>query len=195
MLSRLDPLIKIVARHAENIHAKMDIRRDESTINERNKRENDENAHQNIPWEDTTEVSTEALRNFLQELLGVSPAAAMPGPVSQDKPVSFPPHSAVPTPAHYDPSASRAVKAYQTTGKMVHDANVTGEAVTPRPEIPVSSASVSLSADFKDEELQQIRGYIEDLAALEKSGVTVLSLQRNMTFLESISQAIHLARR
>jgi hypothetical protein len=181
--TRLDPFIQAVARQAENVYTKMAIRRDESENFGRKKRGEDEALAKSIPWEDTTDVSILALRGFLEDLLGVGHSAdggqvtgELPLPPVADSQQSTSPKSA----------ASYAARAYRTTGRVVHDENVTA----PPPVISSPSSDIRLGDDFGDAERDMMRGYIDDLTAIEKSGITHLTLRRSLTFLESIHQAI-----
>jgi hypothetical protein len=182
--TRFDPLIKAVARQAENVYTKMAIRRDETENFWRKKRGEDEAASRSIPWEDTTDVSILALRGFLEDLLGVPhtdqsilTTGELPLlPVTGNNEQHTPPAT----------GASYAARAYRTTGRVVHDENVT----SPPPVISTPSSALQLGDDFGDAERDMMRGYIDDLTALEKQGISHLTLRRSLTFLESIHQAI-----
>ena len=182
--TRFDPFIQAVARQAESIYTKMAIRRDESENFGRKKRGEEQAAAKSIPWEDTTDVSILALRGFLEDLLGVGHSGQMEQttgelplrPVDDKEGQRLPPPSA----------ASYAARAYRTTGRVVHDENVTA----PPPVITPPSDNLRLGDDFGDAERDMMRGYINDLTALEQRGMTHLTLRRSLTFLESIHQAI-----
>lgn len=187
--TRFDPFIQAVARQAENIYTKMAIRRDESENFGRRKRGEDEAATKSIPWEDTTDVSILALRGFLEDLLGVNHSGNM-GQDTAELPLlsggggmdgkQSPPPTA----------ASYAAKAYRTTGRVVHDENVTA----PPPVIAPLSSDLQLGDDFGDAERDMMRGYIDELTALEQRGINHLTLRRSLTFLESIRQSIEMTK-
>lgn len=188
--TRLDPLIQAVARKAENIYSKMAIRRDESQDLGKKKQGSGAEDLTPIPWEDTTDVSVVALRGFLEDLLGL----AHTGTLNSDiLPLPTPP---TPQPNAPQTAASHAANAYRATGRVVHDENV--EIFEPSPIIPdaplQSDTDVRLGDDFGEEERETMRGYLRDLTELERRGVTFLTLQRSLTFLESIRQAIELAK-
>jgi hypothetical protein len=181
--TRLDPFIQAVARQAENIYTKMAIRRDESENFGRKKRGEDEAAAKSIPWEDTTDVSILALRGFLEDLLGVSHSvsnAQSTGELTLTLDAGL--GSQPPAPS----ASSYAARAYRTTGRIVHDENVT----VPPPVIATTSSDLQLGDDFGEAERDMMRGYIADLSEIEKRGITHLTLRRSLTFLESIHQAI-----
>lgn len=187
----VDSVRPAMLRRAEKIYTKMGIRRDESEDLGRKKK--DESTESSVLWEDMTEVSLVALRSFLEDLLGIDHSVPITPPTSSFSPVP-PPHSL----------ASHAAHAYETTGKAVHDENVAGkrgnilitsdggpsDGSSAPSSSPSSQAGFSLGADFGESERATLRGYIQDLTQLEQQGVETLTLQRSLTFLESIQQAI-----
>lgn len=189
--SGVDSVRPAMLRRAEKIYTKMGIRRDESEDLGRKKK--DESTESSVLWEDMTEVSLVALRSFLEDLLGIDHSVPITPPTSSFSPVP-PPHSL----------ASHAAHAYETTGKAVHDENVAGkrgnilitadggpsDGSSAPSSSPSSQAGFSLGADFGESERATLRGYIQDLTQLEQQGVETLTLQRSLTFLESIQQAI-----
>jgi|GEM_PF-1371501 len=183
-----DLFFQAVVRKAEKIYSKLELHRDESgNLGRRKKSPTDEETKSSL-WEDTTDVSIVALRGFLEDLLGVQHSKNTadnssfvpiispdtPYPVSQQK-----------------IAASNAAKAYQTTGRIVHDENV--DAGTAKPIIPtrpMPSSDTELGEDFGEGERDKMHEYIRDLTQLERQGITQLTLRRSLTFLESIHQAI-----
>lgn len=184
-----DPFIQAVVRKAEAIYTKMAIRRDESQDLTKRRKNNDTTDMTPIPWEDTTDVSVVALRGFLEDLLGL----AHSDPHIQSDILPLPPVP-VDQPIAPQTAASYAAQAYRATGRVVHDENV--EIVEPSPIIPPSApdTQVRLGDDFGEAERETMRGYLQDLVALERAGVGFLTLRRSLTFLESIDQAIKSAR-
>lgn len=187
--TRLDPFIQAVARKAEGIYTKMAIHRDESQDLTRRRKDHSDTDAAPMPWEDTTDVSVVALRGFLEDLLGLAHSGLQANsdilplpPVSTEQPTA--PQTA----------ASHAAQAYRTIGRVVHDENV--EIAAPSPIIPATTpdTDVRLGADFGEAERETMRGYLSDLVELERAGVTFLTLRRSLTFLESIDQAIKLAK-
>lgn len=183
--TRFDPFIQAVARRAEGIYTKMAIRRDESQdLTRRRKDEGDTDAS-SLLWEDTTDVSVVALRGFLEDLLGLTHS----DPHMNTDLLPLPPVPAD-QPTAPQTAASHAAQAYRNTGRVVHDENV--EIVAPIPIITPSTSptDVRLGDDFGEAERETMRGYLSDLANLERRGVEFLTLRRSLTFLESIDQAI-----
>ena len=187
--TRLDPFIQAVARRAEGIYTKMAITRDESQDLTRRKKDGGDGDKVSIPWEDTTDVSILALRGFLEDLLGLSHPSLQTG--ANDLPL-LPVNAEQPTAPQT--AASHAAQAYRNTGRVVHDENV--EMPAPAPIIPpaASDTTVTLGDDFGEAERELMRGYLQDLVDLERKGVTFLTLRRSLTFLDSIHQAIILAK-
>ncbi len=186
--SGLTPIIRGVVRKAESVYSKMGIRRDESEDLTRKKRGNGDGEAKSIPWEDTTEVSIAALRGFLEDLLGLTHSDG-----TQETVASIPPPQATAIEHAINPTAARAANAYQSMGRVVHDKNVVTS--IPLPDIPQSTEPKNtdktvLGDDFGEDERDRLRGYIADMAELERRGISMLTLRRSLTFLESIHQAI-----
>lgn len=181
MWNRIDPLIQPITRKVEQTSPRMEIRRDESEHYGGRKKGGGEDEVAPIPWEDTTVVSVAGLRNFLQSLLG--------GAESQDTLKAAPEGNLDQTPPEFhepvNTYVSRATHAYQSTGKAVHDRNV-GE---PAP-ITTGANAVTLGADFGEEDLNRIRGYIDRLAELDRNGIPEITLRRTLGFLDAIGQGI-----
>lgn len=177
--TRFDPIIQAVTRRTESIYTKMGIKRDESEDLGRKKRGQAEDDTKSITWEDTTEVSIQALRGFLEDLIGIggesnpSPQQAAPQPTQQA-----------------NSAAARAAHAYQSTGQIVHDKNIETPPIPHTPQQQTSESLARLGDDFGEEEIAVIRDYIRQMIALEMRGVTELTLRRSLTFLESIKLAI-----
>lgn len=164
-------------------------------------RKKDGSTETSVLWEDMTEVSLVALRSFLEDLLGIDHSVPITPPTILSPNVQ-PPPSPPASPSHS--LASHAAHAYETTGKAVHDENVAekrGNNLITTDGSPSDSSSgpslgtpsqagFSLGVDFGESERATLRGYIQDLTQLEQQGVETLTLQRSLTFLESIRQAI-----
>ena len=166
----------------------MGLGRDESVVDDRKKGEDRGRLEE---WEDMTEVSILALLGFLQELIGLSPTTASISPV-----FAPPLESSVPAAIPENPVASRAARAYQTTGRMVHDRNVAPEnppppIIPPQQPIPTdSSGTGAVTGNFSADEVETIQNYIAALVKLEQKGLESVYLSRSSTFLESIRDAI-----
>ena len=151
-------------RHVEQANARLEIRRDESQGGRRKKDQSGGDDYVSVPWEDISYVTVASLRVFLGGLLAA-------GDDSVYQPV---PHEASST------INQRAVSAYQSIGRAGHDENITSAPP------PISA----VETNFTDEDLDRVRGFVVDLAALDHNGVTELALQRSATFLDSIDAAI-----
>jgi hypothetical protein len=158
-------------------NTRMEIKRDESQAQNRKAKDSDGDSYQSIPWEDTTEVTVSALRAFLHTLLYGDEAQT--APIAQTPPPST--------------RAGRAASAYQSTARAVHDPNVTAKApppVTPQPVDMAEGDRPILDESFGEDERLLIQTYLQDLSRLQGLGVEVLTIQRNLTFLEAIGESI-----
>lgn len=187
MWSRIDPLIQTIARKVEQTDPRMEIRRDESELYTKRKRE-DDGSSRSMPWEDTTIVSVTALKNFLMGLLGTVGIQSNPEHAEEDQP-----QEEAGITDHHDPAStylSRATNAYQATGRAVHDKNIETPPPNTKLEDGREASMVALGEDFGEEGRAQIAQYIQDLSGLEKNGVEDIALRRTLTFLEAIGQGI-----
>lgn len=178
MFSRLEPLLRPVTRRTESTDTRLAIRRDESKEQGGRKRGHSEADYTAIPWEDIAAVSTASLKTFLQSLLlGSAPQAVAPAA------------PATPEPERHSPTTlgARATGAYQTMGRAVHDRNVEIEV---QPVAAAPADTTVLGGDFGEAELKQVRQFVSDLIDLERRGIHELTIQRSLTFLESVRQGI-----
>ncbi len=189
MVMRLDPLLPIPhVRSTEATDTRMAIRRDESKDPKQGSGGQVHEDYTGIEWEDTAGVSTAALKTFLQSLLGTAPAASTPNISAEAL------QAAAATP-HHEPTTitARASNAYLTTGRAVHDPNI--EAPVPQPAAIVDHPeTVVLGHDFTEEDRKRIARFMGDLSELERRGVTELSVQRNLTFMDGVEEAIKQAK-
>jgi hypothetical protein len=176
MFSRLDPILKTITRRTEKADTRLAIRRDESKETGRRKGAHGADEFASVPWEDTASVSTASLKTFLQSLLGDGPPAVPDAPdENRHTPTTL---------------GARAAGAYQSMGRAVHDRNV--EADPASAPAPADTAS-ALGHDFGDADLSRIRQFVSDLIDLERRGIHELTIQRSLTFLDSVQQGILLA--
>lgn len=179
MFSRLEPILRPVVRRAESTDTRMAIRRDESQDLGRRKSRGRNEEIAPIPWEDLASVSTAALRAFLQTLLHAGgPAPAPAEAASRHEPTTL---------------GSRATSAYQTMGRAVQDRNVVTESPPGLPDVPTDAPhpeTAVIGHEFGEDEIRRVTVYIGDLIELERRGVLELTIQRSLTFLDSIGQAI-----
>lgn len=183
MWSRIDPLLQVITRKVEQSDPRMELRKDESG-QQGFQRKNEPQPQSQIPWEDTTIVSVQALIGFLGELLkGAAGVATNP-----EEEIKLP----EPAPQSERPNTqiSRAAAAYQNMGRVVHDRNIEES-----PPIVAYVSAVALGADFGDGERGRLAEFILRLGQLNKNGVTEISLRRTLSFLDSIDQGLEDAER
>lgn len=184
MFSRLDPILRPIVRRTESTDTRLNIRRDESKTYDEGKGRGNPEDYAPLEWEELAEVSTAALRAFLQSLLH--------GPVGPGTP-----SKGVPAPEEPKPGpttlGSRATQAYQTMGRAVHDKNVVTETSPNLPTVATDAAHPETSVlghEFGPDEIKQVEQYIGDLIELERRSISDLTIQRSLPFLESIKLAI-----
>lgn len=182
MFSRLEPILLPVVRRTESADARMEIRRDESKDFGRSKGGQGSDDYTPMEWEDLASVSTGALRIFLQTLLQ--------GPATSETSVAAPAdeHRTSPTTL-----GSRATNAYQTMGRAGHDKNVVTETSPNLPAVDTSAQhpeTTVLGHEFSDADIARVQFFIGELIELERRGVTELTIQRSLAFLDSLQQAI-----
>lgn len=183
MLSRLDPVFRTILRRTEETDTRLHIRRDESQGQEKGKKGPESGEYTPLAWEDSATVSVAALKAFLQTLLqGTLPAKDTPSPHS------FSPERETGSVSY------RAARAYQTTGRAVHDPNIEAQLPPPPPAGGGAAEAVSLGSDFSEKDLADVQRFVADLIELERLGVTDLTIQRSQTFLEGVRQAIEAAK-
>ena len=189
MVTRLDPLIPTPhVRSTEATDTRMAIRRDESKDPKQRGAGSGQEDYSAIPWEDTAGVSTAALKVFLQSLLGTGPAAATPD-------ISPAAMATAQNTVRHEPTTmtARASNAYLTTGRAVHDRNIEAPVVQPAPIVD-HPETVVLGHDFTDDDRKTIAGFMADLTELERRGITELTIQRSLTFMDGVAEAIKLAK-
>ncbi len=184
MLPRLDPVFHAILRRTEETDARLHIRRDESRGQEKGKKGPESGEYTPLSWEDSATVSVAALKAFLQTLLQ--------GTLPEEKDTSFP-HSFSPE-KEKDSVSYRAARAYQTTGRAVHDPNVEAQLPPLPPAGGGAAEAVSLGSDFSEKDLVDVQKFVADLSELERLGVTDLTIQRSQTFLQGVRQAIEAAK-
>lgn len=180
MFSRLDPILRPVTRRTESTDTRLAIRRDESKEQGGRKRGHGDDEFTAVPWEDIAAVSTASLKTFLQSLL-LGPTVATPAGAAPD----------APSETRHSPTTlgARATGAYQTMGRAVHDRNVDADLPPPLPAAPENNTTM-LGGDFGEAELAQVKQFVSDLIDLERRGVHELTIQRSLTFLDSVRQGI-----
>ncbi len=185
MFSQLGPLFKTHLRQAEHADARFEIKREDK--NDQGKKQEFEEKEDTTPmWEDSTQVSVEALRTFLLQFLKtrgeptpeennlVDPNSIYAGLSPEER-----------TPA--SPTAARAVKAYATMAVYSHT-----EQPPPPPSEPQKEEPVDLADLLRSDELRTIHVLIAELEQLSRRGLQVLTIEKADTFLEALVQAVRL---
>jgi len=169
MDSRLDNIFKTTFRQAESADTWMGIRREEPRDDSRRKKSDENDKPEKPQWEDDTVVSIAALKQFLSALIA---------PDSEFQKTIDPLPAA---PAHHlspqQQRAHNATSAYQTTARHVP------------PPSPVATPATADSSKLSQEENRIIHQLMADLDLLLQNGITSLTIQKEGSFLESLSRA------
>lgn len=186
MFSQLGPLFKTHLRQAEKSDARLEIRRDER--NEHGKK------HEEIPeeedtsglWEDSTQVSVDALKAFLVGFL-TSRGDDVPEARNETQ------ETGMPAPEYRAPvntRTARAVKAYSSTA-----------AHAPTPPNPpemhdntIPEETVDLVDLLAADELRTMHVLITELDLLARKGVQTLTIEKADSFLEALVMAVRAAK-
>lgn len=183
MFSQLGPLFKTTFRQAENADARLEIRREEKE-HQRKKDDAPDDAESNDAlWQDSMDVSIDALRTFLLEFLrnhgAQAPAHTIAvKPNMPQNPETRPPISS---------TAAKAAKAYGSMYAQTH----TPSPIVQTSEIEAPDPDNINPADLLEaSEIREIHALIADLDQLSKMNVQTLAIVMNGTFLESLSAAV-----
>jgi hypothetical protein len=176
MFSQLGPIFKTIFRQAESADARLEIRRDEKQDGGR-KHEEDTSEEEPSPlWTDSASVSVEALRAFLIEFLKSK------GDESASTYIQVSTEAAAIDVTATKPAnaiSAKAVKAYTALEQP------------PAPPLPEESLPPASEADLlASEEVRTIHWLIHELDALSRQGVTMLSIDKAETFLQSLVDAV-----
>lgn len=186
MFSQLGPLFKATFRQAEQTDTKMAIRKDDPRDQGKRKDVPEDDPADSELWEDSTGVSVESLRAFLINFVEGRTQAVAGDLSSNDDPSLLP--SAEPARpevrAPQSTQVARAMHAYQS------QAEKSGTAFhAPPPAAPSSDVDLVQAQDVR-----VIHTMIADLKILSDAGVTMLTLEKAPTFLESLQGAVTKAR-
>lgn len=183
MFSQLGPLFKTVFRNTEHADARLEIRRDEKRDGRR-KAEFEDSAEDNSLWEDSTDVSVEGLKIFLNNFVrGIDGNETSSPQENASAPENVPA-----TPVHLEPAnttTARAIGAYQSMAQK--------SGTAPPPVIPAEKTSADVDL-LHAQDVRVIYKLIEDLEIISSRGVQTLTIQRANTFLESLANAVALAK-
>lgn len=168
MDSRLDNIFRTTFRQTESADTWMGIRREDPREDQHRRKDDNGDKQEKPQWEDDASVSIAGLKQFLATLIAPDSEYQKPAPAA-DKP-------------HLSPQQQRAhnaASAYQTTASHV---STLTPAATPA-ETPASSLTLT------NEENRAIHKLMGDLEILLRNGVTALTIQKEGSFLESLSSA------
>ena len=161
MDSRLDNIFRTTFRHTESADTWMGIRREEPRDDQRRKKDGDDEKKEKPQWEDDMVVSIAALKQFLSTLIAPDSKFQQSTPTPESQPLSS-----------QQQRAHNAVNAYQRN------------TAAPPPPSPTPAAP-TLSQD----ENRAIYQLMQDLDLLLQNGVTSLTIQKDGSFLESLTQS------
>lgn len=183
MFSQLGPLFKTTLRQAESADTRLEIRRDEKNEDGRKRDYGESDDDTSALWEDSATVSVEALRTFLIEFLKTR------GLESQETQEKIPESVLPPITPEYRPpvnsTAARAVKAYAASSASAPGFH------PPQPPAPeTQAAGPDLASLLRADELRTIHVLIGELDRLARSGVTMLTIEKADSFLESLVAAV-----
>lgn len=187
MFSQLGPLFKTTLRQAEQADTRLQIRREDKENQGKKDDLDEEPVDTSALWEDSTEVSVEALRTFLIEFLKTK---------GHDTPETVPdPDNNVSIMSGLEPEyrppvtnrAARAVKAYSSMQTQNY-----GPPPTPPPVETEEPEEVDLVSLLKADELRTMHVLIAELDLLARKGVQTLIIEKADSFLESLVLAVRL---
>ncbi len=180
MFSQLGPLFKTTMRQAESADTRLGIRRDEKHEHGKKDHPEKQDEEESPLWNDSTTVSVEALKTFLNEFLktkGIeheTTSAVITTEESAYKPEPLKPTTTI---------AARAMKAYGSHAD--HDPPPPSLSETKAPEEPQD-----LTALLKTDEVRTMHTLIRELKNLQDRGVDFLTIEKPDTFLEALVIAV-----
>ena len=182
MYSRLDPIFKTQLRQAETLDTRQGIRR-QNRVDERGNRDNkDKGSDEGEVWEDQTNVSIAALKNFLEQLSREAETKSNDDPAEHVRLSTKSKENSHPE-GHRSDEASRraayAAGAYERTYRATH-----------KDELETNAESIP-SVNLSPEELRIINNLIKDLSSLLSAGKEFLILNKSESFLQSIVDAVN----
>lgn len=180
MDSKLDTLFRTAFRPAEKTDAWLGISRHDPDQPQRKKDEN----HRKESAETSTDaatISVPALHAFLKDLLQQATAANNPSGVL---------HPAEREPAPQQPvnnQAAHAVAAYQNTAR-----HTPGGHIKLSEQAPAQSPQ-GQTINLNQEEVRKIHCLLEDVQTLANRGISVITIEKAETFLESLAAGVRAA--
>ena len=169
MDSRLDNVFRTTFRKTESADTWMGIRREENQDEPRRKKNSEEEKKEKPKWEDDTVVSIAALKQLLATLIAPDSEYQKPTPVA-------------PKPQTLSPQQQRAHSAVHAYARQT------------TPPTPATTMTTADSPTLTQEENRIIHQLMSDLEILMQNDVLSLTIQKNGSFLESLSRSAKAAR-
>lgn len=187
MFSQLGPLFKTtLLREAERADTRLEIRRHEQDQQGRKNEDNKADDEGSFLWDDSTQVSVEALKNFLVEFLKDKTQGQGIGNSATSRTEQTP--AATRTPVN--PVAERAMKAY---GVSASHAPSSAPEESPAIEI-FAEQSAEPQDGIESEDIRNMHMLIADLDMLSRQGVQMLTIEKADSFLEALIMAVRTAK-
>jgi hypothetical protein len=168
MFSQLGPLFKTMFRQAEQSDARLEIRREEKENQKKKENEKEDEINDVDLWQDSTNVSIIALRNFLVDFLKSK------GDNTPDEKILT--TDALPPPTHATPSIEN------TNAMRAHKAYAVMSSYAQTSALPVQNADAKTSINLSDllavDELRTMHVLITELDRLHQKGVQTLTIEK-----------------
>ena len=189
MLYRISPFFKSLLRRTETTDTRQAIRREETTLEQRKKGEDDKRASFADSVADDTQVSVDSLVSFLNDMLKENTATAQEQSFSSmaenitdpETPNTAPNLSGDEALSKTPPS--QAANAYQSTASNIEAPNYAGGN-----KAKLEDGAHAVILDTKDR--QTLERFVSDLRELSRNGIESLNISRAGTFFESLREAI-----
>jgi hypothetical protein len=187
MFSQLGPLFKTVFRRAESTDARLEIRRDEKREQGKKQEFEEKPPDADDLWQDSTQVSLDALKTFLVSFLKNHGAESPPDKTSQIQSVYEEMNL---SPEVRNPSSTMAARAVKAYGTMQTHGGGVFHSPQPDPQKETTKESVSLVDLLKSDEVRTMHRLIEEINGLSARGTTHLTIEKADTFLEALVLAV-----
>ncbi len=191
MFSQLGPLFRTQFRKAESNDTRQYIPHEERDRNRRERNEQENEQDPSDAWIDAANVSVKALRAFLIDFLKTMPGSGDSSFIKErEKATNLPKRPKEekrPTNTHN----ARAVRAYQTMAAHSHFSTTEKSS-----DITSNEKGNEPTADkVESKELRDIHNLIISLENLEKKGISTLQIFQADSFVESLKNAVQLAKK
>ena len=188
MFSQLGPLFRTTFRQAEPSDTHLHIPHDERNKNKKKEEDSRNSSQSSDLWEDNTNVTVDALRqfliNFLKTLPGYADSENLNFENNQERPSQRPHEKTRPT----NTRNAKAVRAYQAMAEQNSN-----EAMAPVNQPVSTKNNPAPTADLlESQELRDIHNLIDDLDVLKNANIQSLEIRPAETFLDSLKNAVKL---